>query len=57
MSLDYLTGTVLDLGSELGNLSLEAGRRGHRVVAIEASPAAVALINSDAHVDPNPASR
>ncbi len=47
-ALDYLTGTVLDLGSGLGNLSLEAGRRGHRVVAIEASPAAVARINSDA---------
>ncbi len=48
LALDYLTGTVLDLGSGLGNLSMEAGRRGHRVMAIEASPAAIARINSDA---------
>ncbi len=48
VALDYLTGTVLDLGSGLGNLSLEAGRRGHHVVAVDASPAAVARINTDA---------
>ena len=48
LALDYLKGTVLDLGSGLGNLSLEAGRRGHHVVAVEASPAAVARINADA---------
>jgi tellurite methyltransferase len=48
LALDYLTGTVLDLGSGLGNLSLEAGRRGHHVVAVDASPAAVARINTDA---------
>ncbi len=48
LALDYLTGTVLDLGFGLGNLSLEAGRRGHRVVAVDASPAAVARINTDA---------
>ncbi len=48
VALDYLTGTVLDLGSGLGNLSLEAGRRGYRVVAVDASPAAVARINTDA---------
>ena len=48
LALDYLTGSVLDLGSGLGNLSLEAGRRGHRVVAVEASPTAVARINTDA---------
>ena len=48
LALDYLTGTVLDLGSGLGNLSLEAGRRGHRVVAVDASAAAVAHINSEA---------
>jgi tellurite methyltransferase len=29
-------------------LSLEAGRRGHRVVAVDASPTAVARINKDA---------
>ena len=48
LALDHLRGTVLDLGSGLGNLSLEAGRRGHRVVAVDASPAAVARINTDA---------
>ena len=40
LALDYLKGSVLDLGSGLGNLSLEAGRRGHHVVAVDASPAA-----------------
>jgi tellurite methyltransferase len=47
-ALDYLTGTVLDLGCGLGNLSLEAGRRGHRVLAVDASPTAVGRINADA---------
>ncbi len=45
LALDYLTGTVLDLGCGLGNLSLEAGRRGHRILAVDASPAAIARIN------------
>jgi tellurite methyltransferase len=49
LALDALSGTVLDLGCGLGNLSLEAGRRGHRVVAVDASPTAVARINDDAH--------
>ncbi len=48
LALDFLTGSVLDLGSGLGNLSLEAGRRGHKVVAVDASSTAVARINSDA---------
>ncbi len=48
LALDYLSGTILDLGSGIGNLSLEAGRRGHRVLAVDASPAAVARINADA---------
>ena len=48
LALDYLKGSVLDFGSGLGNLSLEAGRRGHRVVAVDASPTAVARINADA---------
>ena len=47
-ALGHVTGTVLDLGSGLGNLSLEAGRRGHRVVAVDGSPAAVARINAEA---------
>lgn len=49
LALEYLKGSVLDFGCGLGNLSLEAGRRGHRVVAVDASPTAVARINADAH--------
>ena len=48
LAIEYLKGEVLDLGSGLGNLSLEAGRRGHRVVAVDASPTAVERINMDA---------
>jgi tellurite methyltransferase len=48
LALDYVKGSVLDLGCGLGNLSLEAGRRGHRVVAVDASLTAVARINTDA---------
>ncbi|MCP4093093.1 MAG: class I SAM-dependent methyltransferase [Planctomycetes bacterium] len=47
-ALDYLTGSVLDLGCGLGNLSLEAARRGHSVLAIDASPTGIARIQSDA---------
>ena len=48
LAIEYLKGEVLDLGSGLGNLSLEAGRRGHRVVAVDASSTAVERINMDA---------
>ena len=47
-AMDYLTGTVLDLGCGLGNLSLKAGQRGHRVVAVDASQAAVTRIRDEA---------
>jgi tellurite methyltransferase len=45
LALDYIRGSVLDFGSGLGNLSLEAGR----VLAVDASPTAVGRINADAH--------
>lgn len=48
LAIGYLKAEILDLGSGLGNLSLEAGRRGHRVVAVDASPTAVERINADA---------
>ena len=40
-ALDHMRGRVLDLGCGLGNLALEAARRGCEVVAIDASPTAV----------------
>ena len=48
LALDYVKGSVLDLGCGLGNLSLEAGRRGHGVLAVDASPTAVVRLNKDA---------
>jgi tellurite methyltransferase len=51
LALDYVKGSVLDLGCGLGNLSLEAGRRGHHVLAVDASPTAIARLNKDAQCE------
>jgi len=48
LALDYIKGSVLDLGSGLGNLSLEAGRRGCHVLAVDYSPTAITRINAEA---------
>lgn len=40
-ALPYLEGRVLDFGCGLGNLAIEAARRGCSVVALDASPAAI----------------
>jgi tellurite methyltransferase len=46
--LPYLSGRVLDYGCGLGNLALEAARRGCTVLAYDAAPAAVAHLNAAA---------
>jgi tellurite methyltransferase len=51
LALEYVKSSVLDLGCGLGNFSLEAGRRGHRVLGVDASPTAVARLNKDAKVE------
>ncbi|HSB81532.1 MAG TPA: class I SAM-dependent methyltransferase [Candidatus Methylomirabilis sp.] len=48
LALEYLSGAVLDIGCGLGNLSLEAGRRGCRVVAVDGSVTAIARIRTAA---------
>ena len=47
-ALEYLRGSILDLGCGLGNLSLEAGRRGHKVHAVDVSQTAIDRINDEA---------
>jgi len=54
LALDYVKGSVLDLGCGLGNFSLEAGRRGRHVLAVDASPTAVARLNEDAKLEELP---
>ena len=48
LALPYLHGRVLDMGCGLGNLSIEAARRGCSVLALDASPTAIARINRTA---------
>jgi tellurite methyltransferase len=48
LSLDYLQGAVLDLGCGMGNLAIEAARRGCTVTAVDGSPTAIARIRSTA---------
>ncbi len=48
LSLGHLRGSVLDLGCGLGNLSLEAARRGCDVTAVDASPTAIERIRAAA---------
>jgi len=51
LSLPYLRGQVLDLGSGLGNLTIEAARNGCSVLALDASPNAIERIRSVAAAD------
>jgi len=48
LALPYVAGRVLDLGCGLGNLSLEAARRGSSVTAVDASPTAVERVRTTA---------
>jgi tellurite methyltransferase len=45
-ALPYLRGRVLDLGCGLGNLGIEAARRGSEVVAVDASETAIKRIKN-----------
>lgn len=48
LALPYVSGRVLDLGCGLGNLSVEAARRGCTVLALDASPTAVEHVRKTA---------
>lgn len=49
--LPLLSGRILDLGCGLGNLALEAARRGCAVLALDASAAAIRRIRDAAHAE------
>jgi tellurite methyltransferase len=51
LALEHLRGDVLDLGCGLGNLALAAARRGHAVLAIDASPTAIERLSSVARAE------
>jgi len=50
-TLPYLGGAVLELGCGLGNLALEAARRGLSVTALDACPNAVEDLERRAHAE------
>jgi tellurite methyltransferase len=50
-ALPFVRGRVLDLGCGLGNLAIEAARRGATVTAVDASAAAIQQIQATAAVE------
>jgi tellurite methyltransferase len=54
LALDYVHGVVLDFGCGIGNLALEAARRGCAVTAVDGSPAAIAHIRAAAQEESLP---